>query len=164
MYFKLHPCVNIYPIWSNVNIESCIHQHIYTTYWAFNAQLDALYQLLLLIVFNHPLLGALHFVISKSDWFWEFIFFFTWASIYSMKKWHALLLKCYIAFTYVVYHKPWYKFRWFSPGTPVSSTNKTDRHDITVLNFLTLQDKHIIRTLSGKIKLICTRLETNRNK
>jgi len=21
--------------------------------------------------------------------------------------------------------------RWFSPGTPVSSTNKTDRHDIT---------------------------------
>jgi hypothetical protein len=46
----------------------------------------------------------------------------------------------------------------------VSSTNKTDRHDITVLNFLTLQDKHIIRTLSGKIKLICTRLETNRNK
>ena len=23
--------------------------------------------------------------------------------------------------------------RWFSPGTPVSSTNKTDRHDITEL-------------------------------
>ena len=23
--------------------------------------------------------------------------------------------------------------RWFSPGTPVSSTNKTDRHDITVI-------------------------------
>jgi hypothetical protein len=23
------------------------------------------------------------------------------------------------------------KNRWFSPGTPVSSTNKTDRHDIT---------------------------------
>jgi len=21
--------------------------------------------------------------------------------------------------------------RWFSPGTPVSSTNKTDRHDVT---------------------------------
>jgi len=21
--------------------------------------------------------------------------------------------------------------QWFSPGTPVSSTNKTDRHDIT---------------------------------
>jgi hypothetical protein len=21
--------------------------------------------------------------------------------------------------------------RWFSPGSPVSSTNKTDRHDIT---------------------------------
>ena len=24
-----------------------------------------------------------------------------------------------------------YQGRWFSPGTPVSSTNKTDRHDIT---------------------------------
>ena len=24
--------------------------------------------------------------------------------------------------------------RWFSSGTPVSSTNKTDRHDITVNN------------------------------
>jgi hypothetical protein len=23
--------------------------------------------------------------------------------------------------------------RWFSQGTPVSSTNKTDRHDITVI-------------------------------
>jgi hypothetical protein len=22
-------------------------------------------------------------------------------------------------------------FQWFSPGTPFSSTNKTDRHDIT---------------------------------
>jgi hypothetical protein len=22
-------------------------------------------------------------------------------------------------------------FWWFSPGTPISSTNKTDRHDIT---------------------------------
>jgi hypothetical protein len=22
-------------------------------------------------------------------------------------------------------------YRWFSPGPPVSSTNKTDRHDIT---------------------------------
>ena len=34
--------------------------------------------------------------------------------------------------------------RWFSPGTPVSSTNKTDHHDITeillkvALNILTL--------------------------
>jgi hypothetical protein len=25
--------------------------------------------------------------------------------------------------------------RWFSPGTPVSSTNKTDRHDITEILF-----------------------------
>jgi hypothetical protein len=25
--------------------------------------------------------------------------------------------------------------RWFSPGTPVSSTNKTDRHDITKILF-----------------------------
>ena len=34
--------------------------------------------------------------------------------------------------------------RWFSPGTPISSTNKTDRHDITeivlkvALNTITL--------------------------
>jgi hypothetical protein len=34
--------------------------------------------------------------------------------------------------------------QWFSPGTPVSSTNKTDRHDITeillkgVLNIITI--------------------------
>jgi len=25
--------------------------------------------------------------------------------------------------------------QWFSPGTPVSSTNKTDRHDITEILF-----------------------------
>jgi hypothetical protein len=35
--------------------------------------------------------------------------------------------------------------RWFSPGSPVSSTNKTDRHDITeillkvTLNTITLK-------------------------
>jgi hypothetical protein len=39
------------------------------------------------------------------------------------------------------------KSRWFSPGTPVSSTNKTDRHDITetllkvALNTITLNQK-----------------------
>ena len=37
---------------------------------------------------------------------------------------------------------------WFSPGTPVSSTNKTDRHDITeillkvALNTITLTSHH----------------------
>jgi hypothetical protein len=39
--------------------------------------------------------------------------------------------------------------RWFSPGTPVSSTNKTDRHDITeillkvaltIINLITIRD------------------------
>jgi hypothetical protein len=48
--------------------------------------------------------------------------------------------------------------RWFSPGPPVSSTNKTDRHDITkillkvVLNtikqtnkrYVALSDTHVI--------------------
>jgi len=39
--------------------------------------------------------------------------------------------------------------RWFSPGTLVSSTNKTDRHDITeillkvVLNTIKQTNKHI---------------------
>jgi hypothetical protein len=28
--------------------------------------------------------------------------------------------------------------QWFSPGTPISSTNKTDRHDITDINILIL--------------------------
>ena len=50
-----------------------------------------------------------------------------------------------------IQHYMWYKVcqwhvtvRWFSPGTPVSSTNKTDCHDITelllkvVLNTITL--------------------------
>jgi hypothetical protein len=38
--------------------------------------------------------------------------------------------------------------RWFSPGTPVSSTNKTDRHDITeillklALNTIKQTNKH----------------------
>jgi hypothetical protein len=39
---------------------------------------------------------------------------------------------------WLTYYTQIYKFcqwlatgRWFSPGTPVSSTNKTDRHDIT---------------------------------
>ena len=40
--------------------------------------------------------------------------------------------------------------RWFSPGTPVSSTNKTDRHDITeillkvALNTTTLTPSYIL--------------------
>ena len=40
--------------------------------------------------------------------------------------------------------------RWFSPGTPVSSTNKTDRRDIAeillkvVLNTITLTPLHLI--------------------
>jgi hypothetical protein len=39
--------------------------------------------------------------------------------------------------------------QWFSHGTPVSSTNKTDRHDITdiflkvVLNIITLNKREI---------------------
>ena len=30
-----------------------------------------------------------------------------------------------------VYSIQHYVIKWFSPGTPFSSTNKTDRHDIT---------------------------------
>jgi hypothetical protein len=36
---------------------------------------------------------------------------------------------------YSIQHQVFYRLaagrRWFSPGTPVSSTNKTDRHHIT---------------------------------
>jgi hypothetical protein len=35
--------------------------------------------------------------------------------------------------------------RWFSPGTPVSSTNKTDRHDIT----------EILLKVALKLKVCC---------
>ena len=38
--------------------------------------------------------------------------------------------------------------RWFSPGTPVSSTNKTDHHDITeILLKVALNDIAITTTL-----------------
>jgi len=53
--------------------------------------------------------------------------------------------------------------RWFSPGTPVSSTNKTDRHDITeilltvALNTITnTQQTHIGKMISkDKINVDC---------
>ena len=48
--------------------------------------------------------------------------------------------------------------RWFSPGTPVSSTNKNDRHDITeillkvALNTITLTLLLLCRLLSSHLK------------
>jgi hypothetical protein len=38
-----------------------------------------------------------------------------------------ILLKILYLKIHRIYHSSW----WFSPGPPVSSTNKTDRHDIT---------------------------------
>ena len=52
---------------------------------------------------------------------------------------------------------------WFSPGTPVSSTNKTDRNDITeillkvVLNTINHKPSHLL-TLCQSIRLYCIRL------
>jgi hypothetical protein len=40
--------------------------------------------------------------------------------------------------------------RWFSPGTPISSTNKTDRHDIAKILF-----KVVLNTITLKPKLFC---------
>jgi hypothetical protein len=51
--------------------------------------------------------------------------------------------------------------RWFSPGTPVSSTNKTDRRDITeillkvVLNNIALTKVRVISFLLIKVKINC---------
>ena len=50
--------------------------------------------------------------------------------------------------------------RWFSPGTPVSSTDKSDRHDITeillkvALNTINQTNQNCIR--SGKGCQVCT--------
>jgi hypothetical protein len=41
--------------------------------------------------------------------------------------------------------------RWFSPGTPVSSTNNTDRHDITEILL-----KVALNTINQSINHICT--------
>ena len=40
--------------------------------------------------------------------------------------------------------------RWFSPGTPASSTTKTDRHDIAEILL-----KVVLNTINQKYKLIC---------
>jgi hypothetical protein len=54
--------------------------------------------------------------------------------------------------------------RWFSPGTPVSSTNKTDRHDLTeillkvALNNITLTRIHGHLLFSKPRKLISQNL------
>ena len=53
--------------------------------------------------------------------------------------------------------------RWFSPSTPVSSTNKTDRHDMTeillkvVLSTIALTTIHtnVVFTLNGEKYIFC---------
>jgi hypothetical protein len=44
--------------------------------------------------------------------------------------------------------------QWFSPGTPVSSTNKTDRHDIPVAEILMKMTLNTI-TPNPLISLYC---------
>ena len=39
--------------------------------------------------------------------------------------------------------------RWFSPGSPVPSTNKTDRHDITVI-----QKNVVLKVVLNTINLL----------
>ena len=48
--------------------------------------------------------------------------------------------------------------RWFSPGTPVSSTNKNDRHDITeILMKVALNTIHqSLKTKSVEIHSVAT--------
>jgi hypothetical protein len=40
--------------------------------------------------------------------------------------------------------------RWFSPGTPISSTNKTDRHDITEQLLGVVEHKSHVLNLGDK--------------
>ena len=44
--------------------------------------------------------------------------------------------------------------RWFSPGPPVPSTNKTDRHDITVI-----QKNVVLKVVLSTINLLYTELQ-----
>jgi len=53
-------------------------------------------------------------------------------------------------------------YGWFSPGTPVSSTNKTDHHDITeillkvVLNTISLNQTYVMmkdKSSTGVIRI-----------
>ena len=49
--------------------------------------------------------------------------------------------------------------RWFSLGTPVSSTNKTDRHDITeILWRVALNNKANKQTNKQTLNIVCTLL------
>jgi hypothetical protein len=45
-----------------------------------------------------------------------------------------------------------FKGRWFSPGIPVSSTNKTDRHDITQILLKVALNTIITRTATIYLK------------
>jgi hypothetical protein len=52
--------------------------------------------------------------------------------------------------------------RWFSPGTPVSSTNKTDRHDITEISMkVVLNTINLIKSITNLlyIKLMTVQLK-----
>ena len=43
--------------------------------------------------------------------------------------------------------------RWFSPGTPASSTTKTDRHDIAeILLKVALKHQNLIKMKSNKVR------------
>ena len=43
---------------------------------------------------------------------------------------------------------------WFSPGTPVSSTNKTDRHDIAEILLKVVLDTKILTLCCGHYSLL----------
>ena len=45
--------------------------------------------------------------------------------------------------------------RWFSPGTSVSSTNKSDRHDITKILLKSIENTHRTWQICGKYIDIC---------
>jgi hypothetical protein len=54
----------------------------------------------------------------------------------------------------------WYAaYRWFSPGTPVYSTNKTDRHDITeALLKVELNIKTLTPFWNNNLQHLCNRI------
>ena len=83
--------------------------------------------------------------IAELLYFWGALWYITDLSFYQNSafkifKWSFISIRLDIVYVYIyiyiyIIHQLWLiAGQWFSPGPPVSSTNKTDRHDITEIS------------------------------